>query len=70
MSEYIITEEFSNGVSKKEKEEIEVVGKAQRRQFSAAYKMRICAEADTCTKPGELGALNMRCSARSPAVCL
>ncbi len=60
MSEYIITEEFSNGVSKKEKEEIEVVGKAQRRQFSAAYKMRICAEADTCTKPGELGALLRR----------
>lgn len=38
----------------------EVVPKARRRQFSAAYKARILEEADRCTKPGELGALQRR----------
>jgi transposase-like protein len=34
--------------------------KAQRRQFSAAYKLRILAEADRCKGPGEIGALLRR----------
>ena len=38
----------------------EVVPTAKRRQFSAAYKRRILAEAEACTKPGEVGALLRR----------
>jgi transposase-like protein len=38
----------------------EVVPQATRRQFSAAYKQRIVAEADACTQPGEIGALLRR----------
>ena len=38
----------------------EVVPQAKRRQFSAAYKRRIVAEADACSKPGEIGALLRR----------
>lgn len=39
---------------------VEVVAKAQRRRFTAAYKRRILEEAETCTEPGELGALLRR----------
>jgi transposase len=35
----------------------EVVPKAQRRKFSAEYKLRILAEADAATQPGAIGAL-------------
>lgn len=38
----------------------EVVATAKRRRFSANEKRRILAEADACTKPGELGALLRR----------
>lgn len=38
----------------------EVVAKAERRKFSAEYKLRMLAEADTCTKPGQIGALLRR----------
>lgn len=38
----------------------EVQPKAKRRTFSAEYKARILAEADACTKPGEVGALLRR----------
>ncbi len=38
----------------------EVVPRATRRRFSAAYKLRILGEADSCTKPGEVGALLRR----------
>jgi transposase-like protein len=38
----------------------EVVPQAKRRQFSAAYKRQIVAEADACSKPGEIGALLRR----------
>src|ERR1700744_2021597 len=38
----------------------EVRPKAQRRNFSAEFKRRILAEADGCTKKGELGALLRR----------
>jgi transposase-like protein len=35
----------------------EVVPRAKRRVFSTTYKLRILAQADRCTKPGEIGAL-------------
>ena len=38
----------------------EVVPVAERRRFSAAYKLRILKEADQCTEAGELGALLRR----------
>jgi transposase-like protein len=38
----------------------EVRAKAKRRRFSQAYKVRILAEADSCTKPGQIGALLRR----------
>ena len=38
----------------------EVVPKASRRKFTAEYKLRILAEADQCTRPGEVGALLRR----------
>jgi transposase-like protein len=41
-------------------QETEVSGKAKRRRFSGAEKLRILKEADACTKPGEQGALLRR----------
>jgi len=38
----------------------EVPEKKLRRKFTAKYKLRILAEADTCTRPGQLGALLRR----------
>jgi transposase len=38
----------------------EVLARAHRRQFTAAYKLRILAEADACSAPGQLGALLRR----------
>jgi transposase len=38
----------------------EVEPKAKRRTFTAAYKLRILAEADACTEPGQIGALLRR----------
>ena len=38
----------------------EVVPKATRRRFTAEYKERILAQADGCTKPGQIGALLRR----------
>ena len=35
----------------------QVVPKAERRRFSAEYKLRILAEADECTERGAIGAL-------------
>ncbi len=35
----------------------ELVEEARRRKFTAVYKLSIVAEADACTRPGELGAL-------------
>ena len=41
-------------------QETEVPAKAHRRQFSAGYKRKVLAEADACTKAGEIGALLRR----------
>jgi hypothetical protein len=38
----------------------ELVEQAKRRSFTAGYKARILAEADACTKPGEVGELLRR----------
>ena len=38
----------------------EVSARAQRRRFSAEYRLRILTEADACKKPGEVGALLRR----------
>ena len=38
----------------------EVVARAQRRRFTAAYKLRVLEEADRCTSPGEVGRLLRR----------
>lgn len=38
----------------------EVIPKAERRRFTAEYKLKILAEADACTKPGEIAALLRR----------
>ena len=38
----------------------EVLPKAERRQFSAEYKLRVLAEADRCNEPGQIGALLRR----------
>jgi transposase-like protein len=38
----------------------EVPEKTVRRKFTAAYKLRILKEAESCTKPGEIGALLRR----------
>jgi len=40
--------------------EVEVMAKATRRRFSAAYKLRILREAEACTQPGEIGPLLRR----------
>ena len=60
MSQQIMTQGFTNGVSKEETERTEVVAKASRRRFSTKYKLRILAEIDECTQPGQLGALLRR----------
>jgi transposase len=38
----------------------EVLEKKPRRRFTAKYKLRILAEVDTCTNPGDIGALLRR----------
>ena len=40
--------------------ETEVVEKAQRRQYTAEYKLRILQEVDACKEKGEIGALLRR----------
>lgn len=40
--------------------DLEVMPKAQRRQYSAEYKRRILQEHEACTEPGEKGALLRR----------
>jgi len=38
----------------------EVIAKAERRHYTAEYKLRILQEAEACTLPGEIGALLRR----------
>ena len=50
----------ANGYTAERDLDPEVVPTAKRRQFSAAYKARILAEADQGNEPGEVGALLRR----------
>ncbi len=49
-----------SGNEDNQKPSSEVTPKASRRRFSRTYKLSVLAEADACTKPGELGALLRR----------
>jgi len=49
-----------NGSEPVAQPEPEVVPKAVRRSFSAAYKLRIVEEADQCTEHGQIGAMLRR----------
>ncbi|WP_426749851.1 IS3 family transposase [Myxococcus sp. Y35] len=49
-----------NPVEEARVRETEVEEKARRRGFTAEYKLRVLAEADRCTHPGEVGALLRR----------
>src|SRR6516164_589456 len=40
--------------------DLEVREKAERRRFTAEYKLRVLREADACTEPGQLGAVLRR----------
>ncbi len=51
---------MSEQSKKVEKRSPEVSEKATRRRFKREYKERILSEADRCTVPGELGALQRR----------
>ena len=50
----------TEGVAMSPRREVEVLAQAERRRFTVEYKRRILQEADSCTKPGELGALLRR----------
>ena len=47
----------------------EVLPRAQRRHFTAEYKLRIVEEADRCTEPGRIGALLRREGLYSSHLC-
>ena len=51
---------MTNPISMTKKPDPEVAAKGKRRRFTAEYKRRVLAEADKCTKPGEVGALLRR----------
>jgi transposase len=51
---------FGAGGRAREVPDPELVEQAKRRSFSAEYKARILAEADACTRPGEVGELLRR----------
>lgn len=51
-------ETASNGM--KSLTEVEVEAKAERRRFTAQYKMKVLQEADHCQRAGEIGALLRR----------
>jgi len=51
---------MTESTQKKIEKNPEVVEKATRRRFTAEYKQRIAAEAEQCSRPGELGALLRR----------
>lgn len=50
----------ANGGVKMALPDPEIVPAARRRTFTAAYKLRILAEADRCDQPGQVGALLRR----------
>jgi transposase len=52
--------EAENGKPSAEGKSTEVVAKAQRRQYTAEYKLRILQETEACSKPGDIGAILRR----------
>lgn len=60
MSQKQLTTNNQNGARSPIQPDPEVTPRAKRRTFSAAYKVRILAEADACTERGEIGALLRR----------
>ena len=40
--------------------EVEVLAKAERRRFTAEYKLKVLRQADQCKRPGEIGGLLRR----------
>jgi transposase len=60
MSQAQAGELSGNGQTASGRPDPEVVAKARRRQFTAAYKLTVLREADGCTAPGEIGALLRR----------
>ena len=55
-----MTENESNGNGAVVAPDPELVERASRRRFTAAYKLRIVQEADACSESGEVGALLRR----------
>ena len=60
MSQYKTTTSNGKGSTAMHQPDPEVVPRAKRRQFSAAYKLRILQEVDGCNQPGQIGALLRR----------
>lgn len=54
------TTRWNGGTLPHQQPDSEVVPRAQRRRFSAGYKLRILQEAEQCKEPGEVGALLRR----------
>ena len=52
--------EIGGGASARGVPDPELAAKARRRQFTAAYKLKVVLEAERCTRPGEVGALLRR----------
>lgn len=60
MSQKQLGKSYSNGSPATGQVDLEVVPRAKRRTFTAAYKLRILAEADQCQKTGQIGTLLRR----------
>lgn len=60
MSQPKITTSNGHHLSPPTRPDPEVALRAQRRQFTVADKLRILAEADACSEPGQIGALLRR----------
>ncbi len=60
MSQFKATTTDLNGTTSSNQAASEVVVRAKRRRFSAAYKLRILGEAEQCNESGQIGALLRR----------
>jgi transposase len=62
-------ERMESIVTKRKSPTTEVSEKPVRRRFTAEYKLRILAEADRCTEPGQIGELQRREGLYSSHLC-
>lgn len=60
MSQKQLVKSYANGTPVMDRVDPEVVARAKRRTFTAAYKLRILEEADDCQQTGQIGALLRR----------